>query len=219
MALVVFVVGAAMPTAPEYALARYAAECLDGYGHTTLIADALSELDIAATADAVVPVASSARGIGLRGVYIADADLQIHGCGATLTPDADEALRMVLAELSATLDGKESAADDVSLISADEALALHSAGAVLLDVRSGRGHEQVIPGATHVAKDDVIALGLPRDLPIVVFCNGERGSVRVVRALREHGYTDVRHVRGGFSALVQSRELHSHEKRRHAYLG
>lgn len=218
MALVVFVVGSAPPTAPEYALARYAAECLDGYGHTTLIADALSELDFAASADAVIPIASSTRGIGLRGLCVAHADLEVHGCGATLAPHADEALRLTLAELSATLDGPHSE-DNVQLIDADEALALHRAGAVLLDVRSGAGHEQVIPGATHVAKEHVLALGIPRHRPIVVFCNGERGSVRVVRAMSEHGYTDVRHVRGGFAALIHSHELHSHEKRRHAYLG
>lgn len=198
MAIVVFVVGTAVPTSPEQALARYAAECLDQYGHTTLIADTATDL-----ADIVISVARRDGGFQLRNLYIPAEDLEVHGCGATLSPPADEALRR---ELAVSVDD--------ALVSADEALVLHDGGAALLDVRSNGPHDQVVPSAIQVEKDRVIALGIARDLPIVVFCNGERGSIRVVRALQADGYTNVRHVRGGYTAIVASAQ-----RRSYAHLG
>lgn len=192
MALVVFVVGAAVPTSPEQALARYAAQCLDAHGHTTFIAAASVP-----AADAVIPVTRTEGGFRVGNLGIAAPDLQVHGCGATLSADADDALRR---ELAVSVDD--------TLISADEALDLYDAGAVILDVRSNGPHDQVLPGAVQVEKDRVTALSLPHGVPIVVFCNGERGSTPVVRALRESGHGDVRHIRGGYHALVRRAYAH-----------
>ncbi|MET0898591.1 MAG: NAD(P)H-dependent oxidoreductase [Mycobacterium sp.] len=294
MALVVLLVGATGTTSRAHALTRYVAECLDSYGHTTLIVDpgqapaevliagdssAPSAREIAATveaADAVIPVTPVRNGsfsaalkavldllppgafadktvmpVGtggtsshltgleyslhpviadlggrhiLRGAYVLDSDLEVHGCGAALAPQADDALRLVLAGLSAALGGGvRSRDDDALLVAAEDALALRDAGALLLDVRRADDRGHTIRGVVHVEKIDVPTLFEPNSVPalgiraarsIVVFCNREKGSLRVVQMLQEFGYTDVRHVRGAAAALDDAQQ-----NRAHAYLG
>jgi FMN reductase len=274
------------------------AECLDAYGHTTLLVDpgqtpaevliagdgtAPSAREIAATveaADAVIPVTPVRNGsfsaalkavldllppgafadktvmpVGtggtsshltgleyslhpviadlggrhiLRGAYVLDSDLEVHGCGAALAPQADDALRLVLAGLSAALGGAVHARDDDAvlealLVTAEDALTLRDAGALLLDVRRADDRGHTIRGVVHVEKSDVPTLFEPNSVPalgirsarsIVVFCNREKGSLRVVQMLQEFGYTDVRHVRGAAAALVDAQQIQAH-----AYLG
>jgi FMN reductase len=299
MALIVLLVGATGTASRAHALTRYVAECLDTYGHTTLIIDpgqtpaevliagdssAPSARDIAATveaADAIVPVTPVRNGsfsaalkavldllpsgafVGktvmpiatggtsshltgleyslhpviadlggrhiLRGAYVLDSDLDVHGCGAALAPQSDDALRLALAGLSAALGGKVRAEDDdVLLVGAEDALNLHDAGALLVDVRRGDDRHHSIQGVVHIEKSDVPALFDPSSVPslgiraarsIVVFCNRERGSLRVVQMLRDFGYTDVRHVRGAAAALEVAQQDRAQEKRAHAYIG
>lgn len=294
MALIVLLIGASGRTSRAHALGTYVAECLDTYGHTTLLvdpgqipADVLVAGDSSAeetrhvvatveAADAVIPVTPVRNGsfsavlkavldllppgafenktimsvatggtsshltgveyslhpvladLGgrhlLRGAYVLDRDLEVHGCGATLAPEADETLRLALAGLSAALGNSVAVEDeDTLLISAEDALDRHRAGALLLDVRKSGDRHSKIPGVLHVEKTDIgllfdptaaSALGVRTAKPIVVFCNREQGSQRVVQALRDLGYTDVRHVRGAAAGL--EREL---QKAAHAHLG
>lgn len=293
MGLVVLLVGATGIESRAHALTRYAAECLDALGHTTLIVDpgqipadvlvsgdasAPAARDVVATveaADAVIPVTPVRNGsfsaalkavldllppgafadktvmpvatggtsshltgleyslhpviadLGgrhiLRGAYVLDRDLEVHGCGAVLAPDSDEELRLALSRLSSALGGTARDDDDALLISAEDALALHEEGALLLDVRRGDDRDHAITGVVHVEKSDVPllfgtssegALGVRTARPIVVFCNRERGSLRVVQMLRDFGYVDVRYVRGAAAALNRAQQ-----NRSHAYIG
>jgi FMN reductase len=294
MALIVLLVGATGKSSRAYVLSTYVAECLDGYGHTTVIVDpgltpaevliggdssAAAARDIAATveaADAVIPVTPVRNGsfsatlkavldllppgaftdkvvmpvatggtsshlTGLeyslhpvildlggrqlvRGAYVLDRDLEVHGCGAVVAPESDDALRLAVAGLSAALGSTtQVAGNDELLIHPDEALARHRAGALLLDVRKSGDRDRVIPGVLHVEKVDVPALfdpqeqgalGVARTRSIVVFCNREQGSGRVVQTLRDLGYTEVRHVRGAAAGLE-----HELVKTAHAHIG
>lgn len=290
MALVTLMVGAAGPTSRAYALGTYVAECLDEFGHTTLIidpghipADALISgdssapairgvVEAVAAADAVVPVTPVRNGsysaalkalldllppgaltgktvmpvatggtsshltgleyslhpviadLGgrhvLRGAYILDRDLDVHGCGASVAPESDDDLRLALAALSAALGAPAYLGSaDTLLIDPDEAVAAHRAGALLLDVRRSGDRDRPITGVVHVEKADVPdlfdpqsvqALGIQPVRPIIVFCNSERGSLRVVATLRELGYADVRHVRGAAAELARVQESWAH---------
>lgn len=98
-----------------------------------VIGGAAANLGAAESALHPVVTALGARQI-LRGAEILERDLEIHGCGAVLAPDADDALRRVLDSLSTAL-GTKAAEDDDLLVSAEEAVADYEAGALLLDVR------------------------------------------------------------------------------------
>jgi rhodanese-related sulfurtransferase len=104
------------------------------------------------------------------------------------------------------------------LVTAEEAIARVTAGAVLVDVRSAEGRAAAgeLEGATVVAKSDVgrrfslvspdlIAAVTGPDTPIVVVCGSVRGSGPVAAELRGLGFTQVVHVEGGFPALRESR--------------
>jgi sulfur-carrier protein adenylyltransferase/sulfurtransferase len=75
----------------------------------------------------------------------------------------------------------------------------------LVDVREGdewrRGH---LPNAVHVARGYLEMQAeskLPdKDAPLVVYCAGGNRSALASTTLRQMGYTNVRHMRGGFSA-------------------
>lgn len=286
MALIVVLAGASGKASRAVALSAYVAECLDAYGHTTLVvdpaqipADVLVSGDTSApdarhivetvdVADAVIPVTPVRNGsfsavlkavldllppgafadktvmpvatggtsshltgleyslhpviadLGgrhlLRGAYVLDRDLDVHGCGAVVAPESDEVLRLALANLSAALGSTVRADDhDALLISPEEALARHRDGAVLLDVRKSGDRERSITGVVHVEKADVPALFDPRAAgalgistarSIVVFCNREQGSQRVVQTLQDLGYTEVRHVRGAAAGLENAQQ-------------
>lgn len=97
------------------------------------------------------------------------------------------------------------------LVTAEEAVARVTAGALLIDVRSAAGRSTAgeLAGATVVAKDEVtqrFSPGAPTVLaspeqPIVVVCGSERGSGPVAVELLGLGFTDVVQVAGGFPAL------------------
>jgi len=61
-----------------------------------------------------------------------------------------------------------------------------------------------ILGAIQVPPDQIARFyqQIPREQPVVVFCEGppESASTRVARFLVGHGYTDVRVLEGGFTA-------------------
>ncbi|MEZ3159456.1 rhodanese-like domain-containing protein [Microbacterium sp. BWT-B31] len=104
------------------------------------------------------------------------------------------------------------------LIDAEAAEARRASGAVFLDVRRPRADRPQgdIEGAIKVDKataDELIdpgsasridALAAGADTEIVVFCNSEFGSDPVVEKLNGYGYTNVRHVRGGFVAWTET---------------
>jgi len=98
-------------------------------------------------------------------------------------------------------------------IAAAEARELIASGARLIDVRSaeGRAASGEIADATVVAKTGIeqFAEGLDRDEEIVVFCGTTAGSGPVVDWLDDHGFTNVQHVEGGYSALADELEAHS----------
>lgn len=178
-----------------------------------------SSLEAAETALRPVVSALGADQI-LRGAHIPDHDLASHGCGAVLAPDADDALRLALDGLSP--DRRSADEDDALLISAEQAVAGHEAGALLLDVRRGDDRAHQIDGVLHVEKDQLAEFFDPSsakapavrpDHPIVVFCNRERGSAKAVRLLRALGFTDVRHVRGGSAELARA------QRDRYAHIG
>lgn len=294
MALIVVLAGASGKASRAVSLSTHVAECLDAYGHTTLIvdpaqipADVLVSSDTSApdarhlaetvgAADAVtlvtpvrngsfsavlkalldllppgafadktvMPVATGGTSshltgleyslhpviadLGgrhlLRGAYILDRDLEVHGCGAVVAPDSDEMLRLALANLSAALGATVRADDrDTLLVSPEEALARHRTGALLLDVRKSGDRDRSITGVVHVEKSDIAALfnphadgalGISTARSIVVFCNREQGSQRVVQMLHDLGYTEVRHVHGAAAALENAQR-----EAARAYLG
>jgi FMN reductase len=166
----------------------------------------------------------------VRGAYVLDRDLDVHGCGAALAPESDDALRLAVARLSAALGGGtvRPTDGDALLVAAEDALALHDAGGLLLDVRRAGDRHHTIPGVVHVEKSDVPllfdpssvpALGIRPERSILVFCNREQGSQRVVQMLRGFGYTDVRHVRGAAAALDEAQQSRARQNRAHAHLG
>jgi rhodanese-related sulfurtransferase len=56
-----------------------------------------------------------------------------------------------------------------------------------------------IPGSLHFKSYERMFAALAKDDPIVVYCSNLdcHASLAAVRALLEHGYTDVRHYAGG----------------------
>ena len=82
-------------------------------------------------------------------------------------------------------------------------------GIVLFDIRDpADAAEGTAPGARLLSQRfiefEVPALGLAIDQPIAVMCYGGRTSLVAARALLEMGYTDVRSVRGGFTAWKEA---------------
>ncbi len=89
----------------------------------------------------------------------------------------------------------------------EEALSLHSTGALFVDARdSGEFGEAHIKGALHCPASDVIharlyMAGIPRNRKIVVYCSDAHcgKAHEVARALVQYGYTQVAHYRDGWS--------------------
>ncbi|WP_432496392.1 molybdopterin-synthase adenylyltransferase MoeB [Kineococcus auxinigenes] len=74
---------------------------------------------------------------------------------------------------------------------------------VLVDVREPAEHAaSAIPGSVLVPLADLLAdpARVPADRPLVLHCAGGTRSAQALRALREHGRTDVVHLRGGIAA-------------------
>lgn len=77
---------------------------------------------------------------------------------------------------------------------------------VLLDVREGWEHALVhLPGAVHIPLGQLGArLGdLQPERPHVVYCHHGIRSLRAVMALAEHGFQNVRSLRGGIDRWSQ----------------
>jgi rhodanese-related sulfurtransferase len=80
---------------------------------------------------------------------------------------------------------------------------------VVVDVRSHNARRlepRVIPGSVHVPLDEVErhAGGLPRDRDIVTYCTcpNEASAAQVAKALKRHGMTRVRPLKGGLDAWL-----------------
>lgn len=91
------------------------------------------------------------------------------------------------------------------LVSAGGLGALLAAQApLLLDVRTDREHQQGhLQGDVHIPIDDLRArlAELPRDRPIAVYCrSGFRGHL-ATRILKEHGFSAVVNITGGWQSL------------------
>lgn len=77
-------------------------------------------------------------------------------------------------------------------------------GALLLDVRTAEEFEAGhVPGARNVPVERPNALAerwqeLPKDRPIVVYCQTGRRSVKASELLAEKGFTEVYNVLGGY---------------------
>lgn len=102
---------------------------------------------------------------------------------------------------------------EIELLDPAEAAARRATGAVLVDVRgeSTRRSSGVIEGSVPAAKADVdrdFSFASEERLPeimgpdqqLIVYCSSERGSGPVATRLRELGFINVAHLRGGFPA-------------------
>lgn len=157
------------------------------------------------------------RNLGARhivsGAYVLDRDVEFHPCEVTLAHEAEFAVDTVIDSFEAALEDAREATtpedDWTRSVSAERALALHREGALLLDVRSNAQEPDAgaIDGAVIVPKSDIeqrfgAEAPLDPEAPVLVFCNGARGSRPVAVRLEALGYRTVRQVRGGFSALA-----------------
>ncbi|MBQ9198029.1 MAG: rhodanese-like domain-containing protein [Clostridia bacterium] len=70
-------------------------------------------------------------------------------------------------------------------------------GAILVDVREADefsgGH---IPGAVNVPLPGILCSGLPRDVPLFLYCLRGTRSKRAARMLKRMGYNNVRSIGG-----------------------
>ncbi len=93
-----------------------------------------------------------------------------------------------------------------SELSPDEAEALISGGAELVDVRRPEEFDGGrLPGARNIEMNDLTAAAesLPRDRAIVFYCRGGNRSQMAAQAFREAGF-DVHHIGGGIQAWADS---------------
>jgi rhodanese-related sulfurtransferase len=93
-----------------------------------------------------------------------------------------------------------------SELSPDEAEALISEGADLVDVRRPYEFEGGrITGARNVEMNELTAAAesLPRERPLVFYCRGGNRSQMAAQAFREAGF-DAHHIAGGIQAWADS---------------
>jgi rhodanese-related sulfurtransferase len=102
---------------------------------------------------------------------------------------------------------------EIELLDPAEVAARRASGAVLVDVRgeSTRRGSGIIEGAVPVDKANIdrdFSFASEERLPeimgpdqqLIVYCSSERGSGPVAARLRELGFINVAHLRGGFPA-------------------
>jgi len=105
------------------------------------------------------------------------------------------------------------AALDMARISVEELRRQMDGGAtpLIVDVRSPTAQTlelRRIPGALHVPLQDAARhlTGLPRDREIVLYCNcpNEASAAKVARLLMDHGFEQVRPLKGGLDAWIEA---------------
>ncbi|SNS66282.1 NAD(P)H-dependent oxidoreductase [Rhodococcoides kyotonense] len=165
---------------------------------------------------ALVPVL---RNLGAQqivsGAYVLDRDIEFHPCEVVLAGDSEFEIDSVVDAFAGSFGSPTGEDDWTSSVSARQALSLLRDGATLLDVRSDAQEPDSgdIVGATVVPKPDIeerfgldvggrVVTRFEKNSPILVFCNGARGSRPVALRLEALGYSSVRQVRGGFQALL-----------------
>ena len=78
---------------------------------------------------------------------------------------------------------------------------------VFVDVRSPEAFKAgSIPNARNLPAADVLTRSgaLPKDKPLIVFCEQGRSSVRVAATLRKQGHAEVYNLEGGLTAWLQA---------------
>lgn len=88
--------------------------------------------------------------------------------------------------------GHTAATEDSERISSDEARALVSEGATMLDVRTPEEFaEKHVAGATNVPVDEIESRTseIPKDKPVITYCRAGGRAHRAAVALRQAGYT------------------------------
>jgi molybdopterin/thiamine biosynthesis adenylyltransferase/rhodanese-related sulfurtransferase len=81
----------------------------------------------------------------------------------------------------------------------------------LIDVRETGEHELVaIPGSRHIPLGRILSGAalpdIPRDREMILYCKAGSRSAEALRALREHGYTGVKHLTGGVLSWISEIE-------------
>ena len=69
------------------------------------------------------------------------------------------------------------------------------------DARRIAGSERI--GVEQIEGGEIAGLGADRDAPLLVYCERDPRSVRAAQALAQHGFTDVRYLRGGIDGLAR----------------
>ncbi|MEY4751206.1 MAG: hypothetical protein RIQ60_3420 [Pseudomonadota bacterium] len=104
--------------------------------------------------------------------------------------------------------GKAQAQGGLS-VTLDVARKEHAAGRVtLIDIRESEEHATGVAEGAHLLPMSQLRqrLGeIPRDQSVLLVCNTQNRSGKVVAALRERGYTNVRFVEGGMSEWARRR--------------
>ena len=92
--------------------------------------------------------------------------------------------------------------------SLDEARAALADGRTLvIDIREPNEHARGVAAGMKLLPMSQLGTRLAEipkdpDKPVLLICNTQNRSAKVVEALRERGYTNVRHVQGGMSGWV-----------------
>ncbi|MDP3476352.1 MAG: rhodanese-like domain-containing protein [Hydrogenophaga sp.] len=124
-------------------------------------------------------------------------------------PPARNRRAMLLALLAAGLASTACAADEGDVVSLDDARSAHEAGrALLFDIRERAEHATgVAAGARLLPMSQLGArrAEIPDDpaQPVLLICNTQNRSSAALKALRKHGFANVRYVHGGMSGWAR----------------
>lgn len=120
-------------------------------------------------------------------------------------PSASRLISALVVGLCLWVAGCSPSAASADAVSLAQARAEHEAGrAVLIDIREPEEHATgVAPGARLLPMRQLAGrlAEIPTDptQPVLLICNTQNRSSATLRALRQHGYTNVRYVDGGMS--------------------
>ncbi len=123
----------------------------------------------------------------------------------TLTPTTRRIALAALATLLVPQVACSQPASTADVATLDEARRLHEAGqALLVDIRESDEHATGVAAGAQLLPMSQLArrIGeLPADpaRPVLLICNTQNRSSRVLKALRQNGWGHVRYVHGGMS--------------------
>ncbi len=116
---------------------------------------------------------------------------------------------MILALMATGIVATACAADEGDVVSLDDARSAHEAGrALLIDIRERAEHATgVAAGARLLPMSPLGArrAEIPDDpaQPVLLICSTQNRSSAALKALRKHGFGNVRYVQGGMSGWAR----------------